>query len=55
MGRPKLKIKKNEAMIIRMEPSLKKEYLKFCQKNSFVASERVRKFIMEDLKYEKEK
>ena len=50
MGRPKLEITKNKCFLVRIEPVLKNEYVKFCKKNKFTISDRIRQFILNELR-----
>lgn len=54
-GRPKLEIKKNDRLYIRIEPDIKKEYLDICKQNKLIYSKRMRSFILKDLKKLKNK
>lgn len=44
---------KNDYLRIRLEGSIKKEYLKYCEKYGFTISKRIRLFIENELNNEK--
>jgi hypothetical protein len=46
------KKEKTDSMTFRIEPSLKKDYLKFCEKNGCSYGKRIRLLIKQDLENE---
>lgn len=50
MGRKKQEITKETRMQLRIEKELKNNYILTCKRNKLIYSERIRKFIINDLK-----